>query len=359
MDFEIKEWFTIFFGIPILLMVIFLPWDSPWSIVLPSAIAIVAMIMTATVVTKMINKDRLDDVEDEIPKIKGDIKKYTDNKNEEEIEIARRKLLRYYIAKKRINKHLPKNEQKEWKNEDETRFENLKQKFSVSEEKEESPAVILGMGGLYAIIGGLGITEALTTYAEGIGGNAEAFGGTMPDLFPYSWRLLTFLVTMVPFIHGFILTFSNRWYYDIETGKTQYKWAFVFFIVVFLQTILLFFAAVNVWKFEPFIFILWILMAFNIPWLYIQIWGILKNQINIVHVFPKQWIILNLITFLFLLIFVRDQYFPAAQNDALINAQNDALINFLIFCVLLSRSIADYMVGWKDLYNRTPEAEEP
>lgn len=328
-------WFTIIFGIPILLMAIWKPWDSIVTIVLSTFLSIIAMILTATVVTRTINQHRLERVEEVITTIK--------DKPEEE-----RKLLRYYIAKFRLRKGL--GQEKGLSDTEKAKFKKLKNKVTVPD-NEESPAVILGMGGLYAIINGFGITEALTKYAEAFGGNAEAFGGTIPDLLPYSLRLVTFLVTIVPFIHGFILTFSNKWYYDIESGETHYEWAFAFFIAVFIQTVLLFFVAFNVHKFNLFIDMLWALMIFNIPWLAIQIWWILSDKIKIVHVFPKQWIILNFITASFLSIFI-------FEPELLTTAQNDVWIIGFVFSVLFFRAVADYIVGWKDLYNRTPDPEE-
>ena len=319
-------------------MAIWKPWDSIWSVLLSTIISIAAFYLTGTIITRQINKDRLQKIIDEIPKIENQISGLAQavlpSTKDENEKLAERKLLRYYIAKFRIKGSLDNDEPKN--------FEKLKNKLRIPE-NEESPAVILGMGGVYAIVNGLGITEALTKYAEAFGGNVQAFVGTIPDLLPYGLRLVTFLITIVPFIHGFILTFSNRWYYDVERNKTRYEWAFVFFMVVFFQTVLLFFAALNVHKFNIFIDMLWALMVFNAPWLYVQIKYILKKQINIVHVFPKQWIILNFITASFLSVFI-------FEPGLLATAQNNLWVNILFFFVLFSRTVADYKVGWNDLY---------
>jgi hypothetical protein len=294
------------------------------------------MILTAFEITKVINRHRLKRVEDVITTIK--------DKPDEE-----RKLVRYYIAKFRLSKSLGL--QEGLSKTEIAKFIDLKKNIKVPD-NEASPAIILGMGGLYAIINGFGITEALTKYAEALGGNVQAFGGgPIPDLLPYGLRLVTFLVTIVPFIHGFILTFSNKWYYDIESDETHYGWAFAFFIAVFIQTVLLFFVAFNVHEFNLFIDMLWALMVFNVPWLAIQIFRILSDKIKIVHVFPKQWIILNFITVSFLSVFI-------FEPRLLTNAQNNVWIMVSVFSVLLTRTVADYIVGWKDLYNRTPDPEE-
>jgi hypothetical protein len=316
-------------------MALWKPWDIIWTIVISSALCIIAFFLTASLVTRWINQDRLNKVNREIPQL---VDTFSADEGYESLKAARR-LHNYLIFKSRTNEGLTQDEGKN--------LQVLKQKLGVPE-NQESPAVILGMGGLYAVVNGLGITEALTKYADSL-------GGSFADLLPYSLRLITFLVTIVPFIHGFILTFSNRWYYDAESNTTHYEWAFVFFIVVFFQTVLLFFAAVNVQHFELFFFMLWSLTIFNAPWLCVQIYYILKDKINIVNVFPKQWIILNFNTaaFLSILVFAGDQLPTAAQRDVFI------IINALILLVLLCRSIADYMVGWKDLYNRPPDPKSP
>ncbi len=230
------------------------------------------------------------------------------------------------------------------------------------EENPESPAVILGMGGLYGIVNGLGITDALTKYAGSLGNSMTQYLNSTPgilagvfwsptqDLLLNTIRLLAFLVTIIPFIHGFILTFSNRWYYDSINQKFHYSWVFAFFIVVFIQTTFLFFAALNIERIELFILMLWSLMAVNTIWLPFQSF-IMREQINIRNIFPKQWIILNFNTFTFLSVFALAPYelLGGAQDIA-----NNPQLNFLILLVLLARSMADYTVGWKALYNRPP-----
>jgi hypothetical protein len=339
----IKKWYTIFLGIPILVLAILAlrePWDIIWTILVSSIISIIAFYLTATKVNSAINDERLQKINQKIIPVAKTIAAFKTNEYKD--APTRLRLVRYYGIKSRLKGGLTPAEK--------TNLQNLKQELVQLgvPENQESPAAILGMGGLYAVVNGLGITEALTNYAGSL-------GGSIAGLLPYSLRLLTFLVTIVPFIHGFILTFSNRWYYDEDTDTTHYEWAFVFFIVVFFQTVLLFFAAVNVQKFELFFFMLWSLMVFNAPWLSVQIYYILKDKINIVNVFPRQWIILNFNTaaFLSILVFASDQLNTAAQNDILV-----VIINALIFIVLLSRSISDYKVGWKDLYNRPPDPKE-
>jgi hypothetical protein len=296
---------------------------------LSAALCIIAFIVTVFVVSPIMDKER-------------------EEKKAARVDDLRRKILSPTVEEDKKNKMKQE-------------LDNLTADIP---ENPESPAVILGLGGLYGIVNGLGITEALTKYAESLvnsitqylsntsGILAGVFWSATQDLSLNTVRLLAFLVTIIPFIHGFILTFSNRWYYDSINQKFHYFWAFIFFIVVFIQTIILFLAALNVDRIELFVLMLWSLMVVNTVWLPFQSF-IMKEQINIRHIFPKQWIILNFNTLTFLSVFALAPYelLGGAQDIA-----NNPLLNFLILSVLLARSIADYTVGWKALYNRLPNA---
>src|SRR5437867_8709284 len=89
------------------------------------------------------------------------------------------------------------------------------------------PAIILASTGIYGIVNGLGITDTLINYSKCLTKATDCLLNSVPMSitavglfgmlsmdFPYTFRLIGFLVTIVPFIHGAILTFSNRWYYD-------------------------------------------------------------------------------------------------------------------------------------------------
>jgi len=80
------------------ILAIWKPWDVIWTVVLSSAICIIAFFLTASVVTTAINKQRLENVNQKIPPIENRILTSTGN----EYEKATRKLLRYYTIKSRI-----------------------------------------------------------------------------------------------------------------------------------------------------------------------------------------------------------------------------------------------------------------
>jgi hypothetical protein len=124
-----------------------------------------------------------------------------------------------------------------------------KSTYTINDIEQESPAIILGSSGIYGIINGLGIIEALTSYAQSLSeklkshiiNNSYAFLGIIILDLSNTFRLIGFLVTIIPFIHGAILTFSNKRYKHKITEKYRFDLAFLFFIVIFLHTSLFFF----------------------------------------------------------------------------------------------------------------------
>lgn len=113
---------------------------------------------------------------------------------------------------------------------------------------DESPAVMLGANGLFSIVYGLGVTDALTGYAKWLNDLGKGMSSVVSlDLIgilgmsvPYTFRLIGFLVTIIPFIHGTVLMFSNKWYYDKLEDKYHFGVAFIYFIVAFTHAILFF-----------------------------------------------------------------------------------------------------------------------
>jgi TRAP-type uncharacterized transport system fused permease subunit len=106
-----------------------------------------------------------------------------------------------------------------------TPAERLTQDVDKLEEEwdpDESPAVMLGANGVYGIVYGLGITDALGEYARWLSAIGTRLSLSIPldwlgilvTSLPNTYRLLGFLVTIIPFIHGAVLMFSYKWYYD-------------------------------------------------------------------------------------------------------------------------------------------------
>ncbi len=229
---------------------------------------------------------------------------------------------------------------------------------------EESPAIMLGVGGIYGIVYGLGITEALTAYANLLAGKVNhqltyaplSLLGVVVSVLPDTFRLLGFLVTIIPFIHGAILMFSNKWYLnkynkpDGTEGTYHFGLAFIFFIMIFFHTALFFFVGLNITDFSLVLLLLWIAMMVNSLWLFVQRLLTMKYLWRNDY-FLTSWILINFNTFAFLSLFV-------FASPTLFNVKNnigdDSLLNLLVFIVLVSRTVTDYIVGWRSLYNKLP-----
>lgn len=227
---------------------------------------------------------------------------------------------------------------------------------------------LLGTGGIYGIILGLGIFEALGKYVEktttgmvnyfnntainqSIGNFTNSTNITLsiaPILqsnLPEALRLSGFLFTLIPFVHGTMLMFSKKWYHDTKY-EPHYFVALIYFIVVFVITIMYLFIAVNIMDSAFFLYSLWILMAFNSVWL--VVYGkILKSKLKKQFLIHREWIFLDLNTLAFLSVFLF-----ASPNLLSINkiVESDSAINFLIFIILFSRALTGYIISWSEFY---------
>ncbi len=240
------------------------------------------------------------------------------------------------------------------------------------EEKYAALPEILGASGIYGIVIGLGIGDALSKYIErttssvvnyfanntsinqtlGLFTNSTNYPLSIMPILQLNpaetFRLAGFLFTIIPFIHGTILMFSKKWYLD-TSGKSHYLLALVFFTVVFVLTILFYFIALNISDTAFFIFSLWLVMGFNSVWLVIHgklTKAVLKKQ----YLVRREWIFLNLNTFAFLSVFLF-----SSPNLLSINhfVGNDSLLNFIILMVLFSRILTDYVSSWEQFYETT------
>lgn len=223
---------------------------------------------------------------------------------------------------------------------------------ALDKDEEETPVIIVGITGLYSIVNGIGITDALYDYGKALEKtlahiSSAPWGllGILSMDLPYTFRLVAFLVTIIPFIHGAILTTSKKW------NKTQHALAFIFFILIFIHAILFYLVALNIFNTSLFILLLWIIIGLNSVWILIQ--GRISGRHDI---FLNEWFLLNFNTFAFLSVFV---FVPANYSDVGDNVNNSFNLNLLILIVMISRSITDYIVGWKTLYNRNSATPEP
>jgi hypothetical protein len=238
----------------------------------------------------------------------------------------------------------------------------------IDNEKNLTVPELLGTGGIYGIVLGLGIFEALGKYVERttvdmvnyfnntainqtIGAYTNSTNITLsiaPILqsnLPEALRLSGFLFTLIPFVHGTMLMFSKKWYHDAEY-KPHYFVALIYFIVVFIITIMYLFIAVNIMDSAFFLYSLWILMAFNSVWL--VLYGkILKSKLKKQFLIHREWIFLDLNTLAFLSVFLF-----ASPNLFSINGivEGDNAINFLILIILFGRALTGYIISWNEFY---------
>lgn len=238
----------------------------------------------------------------------------------------------------------------------------------IDSEKNLTVPELLGTGGVYGIVLGLGIFEALGKYVERTtAGMVNYFNNTainqtignfsnstnmtlsiapiLQSNLPEALRLSGFLFTLIPFVHGTMLMFSKKWYHDTEY-KPHYFVALIYFIVVFIITIMYLFIAVNIMDSAFFLYSLWILTAFNSVWLVVHS-KILKSKLKKQFLIHREWIFLDLNTLAFLSVFLF-----ASPNLLSINqfVESDSAINFLISLILFSRALTGYIISWNEFY---------
>jgi hypothetical protein len=107
--------------------------------------------------------------------------------------------------------------------------------------------------------------------------------------------------------------------------------------------------ALNLENIALFFLYLFGVMILNTVWIPIQ--TALTKRYETKNIFGNEWAILNFNTLAFILIFV---YAIPSLITGTQNIGNDPWVNFLILVILFSRSLSDYAVGWKMVYNRAP-----
>jgi hypothetical protein len=220
-------------------------------------------------------------------------------------------------------------------------------------EKPEDRAVIIGIGAIFAIINGLGISEALLEYFNSLVVNINStFQDSLTQIvtldLPYTYRILGFLATIIPFIHGFVLTVSTKWYYNAIRKEYHLRLAFLFFIAVFIHTVLFYLLAVNVEDISRYILFLWTILLFNILWLPCQS-ALTYSILGRTDAFLHEWIVLNFNTMAYLSVFIF-AYPDLLKIDNTVG--NDEYLNLQITLVLILRTASDYIVGWRKIYNK-------
>jgi hypothetical protein len=93
-------------------------------------------------------------------------------------------------------------------------------------------------------------------------------------------------------------------------------------------------------------------MIINVVWLIAQVAitsKVLKKK-NVYFIPP--WILINFNTLAFLTIFILSSPNVLSGSNSI---DDDFWLNFLILFILAARTVIDYYVGWKSLYNKRPK----
>lgn len=117
------------------------------------------------------------------------------------------------------------------------------------------------------------------------------------------------------------------------------------FVGLLIHVTLFYFIGTNLNNLPLFTFFLWVLFTFNSIWLAVMRMIIPKELII------PEWIQLNSITAAFLFAyFFPYPYFIGKSNYEMLD---DIASNVILLVILISRSILDYVCGWKDFYVQT------
>jgi hypothetical protein len=158
--------------------------------------------------------------------------------------------------------------------------------------------------------------------------------------------LTSFFVTAVPFFHAAITFLAT----DASVYLTSDRPRLVFpnFAFLLFEAVIIVFMANNVDNIVNFLKLIIALLISDIAWTVIYI-----RQREVVFI---EWIHYNFLTIMFLLIVLQSHVIPSINVD--VNTGLDTFqVYLLIFVVLASRSVCDYVFAWKQLYYKHPVRE--
>ena len=204
-------------------------------------------------------------------------------------------------------------------------------------EKESYPQLLI-FAGLYAIIGGLAITQAVTIFSEPDKNQYIAYAHTLEGFImlassKHSFVIASFFPIAILFIHCGIIFLSTDARKIIRVGNKV-----VFFIsalLLFLEVVVVFYAANSIDNILNFASWIALLMAIDIGWV------ILNITKNIDMLF--QWIHLDatMLVFLLTMLFI---FHSVSQVTYEVYAY--------VLVIFLVRTIFDYKMGWNDVWGK-------
>ena len=225
---EVPTWSPLLFGLAIILIIISKP---PWPITLIISGSIVLCMFsfgfTVLVSSRRFGKQRKDLINSKSDAIGVKLNMIKDD-------------LRKMDGLKTIKDGLKLNEASTdiLQNEKE-RLDSIQ----TTEEKAEA-ALIIGISAIYALVNSFGISESLVGYFETLSMNLNTELHSIIEAvkinYAYSFRLGGYLATIIPFIHGAIMTITTKWYHDPLSNIYHYRIAFLFFIAILVHTVPIF-----------------------------------------------------------------------------------------------------------------------
>lgn len=199
---------------------------------------------------------------------------------------------------------------------------------NISDIRRDNPVLILGA--IYGIVAAFAITQALINF-----GQASHFERIEELLFENAINIIlltSFFLVAIPFYHGATVFLSSRAAELIHERKQRQ--IFFYFIMLFTEATFLFLMGISVTSVEQFVIWLFVLMIVDLGWTLVA-YLIIRDE-----ALPPEWIHLDFLTIVFLLIFVF--LYPSAVWFS----------PFTLFIVLLFRTLIDYRVAWNLVYFR-------
>jgi hypothetical protein len=188
--------------------------------------------------------------------------------------------------------------------------------------------ITLFFGMIYVFVAAFAITRSI-----------EAFSDEMKSILSQDMAnldlkavllLLSFFVTAVAFFHAGITFLAT----DALEYLTEGEPSMVFpnFVLLFFEAVLIFFMAVNLDNTANFLKLIIALLVTDIVWIIIYI----RHR----EVVLIEWLHMNVLTTMFLIV--------------ALPTSNTIVTDILIFVILASRTICDYVFGWPRIYNKHP-----
>lgn len=201
-----------------------------------------------------------------------------------------------------------------------------------------SSGQLLIFAAVYAIIGGLAITQALLVFSNPDQNQqiiyAHNFGGFI-DLISSkpAFLIASFFSIAILFIHCGIVFLSTDARKIISAGNKA--GFFISSLLVFLEGVVVFYASNTIDNILNFSFWIFLLMLIDIIWVFINI----AKSIDVVF----QWLHLDSIMLFFLLaILIVYQSVPQIMIE----------VYAYVLIIFLARTIADYKMGWKSVWGK-------